>query len=224
MVQGALDIGGRVTAGEMERVYKSTFVKSKATREIYGKIRAAPENDICPLCSQRTVSQLDHYLPQSAHPALTITPINLVPACSECNKNKLAIQANQQNDQTFHPYFEDCDDARWLYATVVETSPAALVFSPIPPPRWSDVKRQRVLAHFKLYKLGELYASHSAVELNDIRYGLVELAKKNTPHEVAEHLRSTARSRAHAHENSWRRATYEALAESLWFCSGGFTE
>ncbi|MCE4358763.1 hypothetical protein [Xanthomonas hortorum] len=208
----------------MERVYKSTFVKSKATREIYGKIRTAPENDVCPLCSQRMVSQLDHYLPQSAHPALTITPINLVPACSECNKNKLAIQAQRQGDQTFHPYFEDCDDARWLYATVVETKPAALLFTPVPPPSWSDVKIERIFSHFKIYKLGELYASHSAVELNDIRYGLTELAKKNTPQEISDHLRGTARSRAHAHENSWRRATYEALSESYWFCNGGFTE
>lgn len=224
LIAGTNGVEGHVTTDQMERVYKGTFVKSKTTREIYGALKSAPENDICPLCSQRTVSQLDHYLPQSAHPALTVTPINLVPACSECNKTKLAMQAAHEEDQTFHPYFEDADDARWLYAAVRETNPAALVFHPVPPspPIWSEVKAQRIVAHFTTYKLAQLYASHSAVELNDIRFGLREMAVRNTPQQISDHLRREAVSRAAAHANSWRRATYEALASSTWFCAGGF--
>jgi 5-methylcytosine-specific restriction endonuclease McrA len=215
-------IDGIVTTAEMKRVYNRTFVASARTRELYGALKSAPENGICPLCSQRTVSQLDHHLPQSAHPALTVTPVNLVPACSECNKTKLAIVAGNQGEQTFHPYFEDADDARWLFATVQETNPAALVFRPEPPAHWDALKSQRIAWHFQTYKLGELYASHAAVELNDIKFGLQEMAKLNTPRAISEHLRSQATSRAAAHKNSWRRASYEALADSVWFCSGGF--
>lgn len=222
LIPGTNGVAGHVTTPEMERVYRGTFVKSKATRELYGSLKAAPENDICPLCSQRTVSQLDHHLPQSAHPALTVTPINLVPACSECNKTKLALEAGHAGEQTFHPYFEDADDARWLYATVRETHPAALVFQPTPPAHWDAVKSQRIVWHFTTFKLAKLYASHSAVELNDIKYGLREMAQRNSPEEISAHLRRVATSRAAAHENSWRRATYEALADSEWFCSGGF--
>ena len=222
LTQGTIGIGGLVSNAEMERVYKGTFVKSVATREIYGKIKSAPENDICPLCSQRAVSQLDHYLPQSAHPALTITPVNLVPACSECNKAKLASQAAQAGDQTFHPYFEDADDARWLYAKVKEIYPPALVFYPQPPLDLGPIKVQRIASHFKLYKLAELYASHSAVEMNDIRFGLIAMAEGSSSNKISAHLRQIAASRAAAHANSWRRATYEALADSEWFCSEGF--
>lgn len=222
LTQSTNGIGGQVSTAEMERVYKGTFVKSVATREIYGAIKSAPENDICPLCSQRTVSQLDHYLPQSAHPALTVTPVNLVPACSECNKAKLASQAAQAGDQTFHPYFEDADDGRWLYANIMETYPVALVFYTQPPINWGPVKAQRIASHFKLYRLAELYASHSAVEIGDIRFGLLVMAAENTPQKISDHLRQIAASRAAAHANSWRRATYEALADSEWFCSGGF--
>lgn len=224
-IAGTQGVGGHVTTAEMERVYKRTFVGSAATREMYGSIKSAPENDICPLCSQRTVSQLDHYLPQSAHPAhpaLTVTAINLIPCCSECNKTKLARQAGQAGDQTFHPYFEDADDARWLYAEVRETTPASLVFRPRPPAEWEVLKATRVVAHFRTYKLAELYASHAAVELNDIRFGLQRMAKRNSPNSIRAHLLGQAESRAAANTNSWRTATYEALAKSVWFCSGGF--
>ncbi|MCD0277445.1 hypothetical protein JWH04_00315 [Xanthomonas melonis] len=197
-------------------------MKSKATRDLYGVIKSAPENDICPLCSQRTVSQLDHHLPQSAHPALTITPINLVPACSECNYTKLATEAGHAGEQTFHPYFEDADDARWLFAKVRETAPASIVFFPQPPADWSEIRSQRIRWHFKTYQLAALYASHAAVELNDIRFGLKLMAQRKSAEAISEHLRGEAASRAEAHMNSWRRATYEALADSAWFCGGGF--
>lgn len=224
LIPGTDGVDRLVTTAEMERVYKNTFVKSVGTRELYGALKSAPENDICPLCSQRTVSQLDHHLPQSAHPALTVTPLNLVPACSECNKTKLATEAGHAGEQTFHPYFEDADDARWLFATVQKTYPAALIFYPEPPDHWDDVKAERIRWHFGTYKLAELYASHAAVELNDIKYGLQKMAERIPPEAISEHLQSVADSRAAAHVNSWRRATYEALAASEWFCSGGFAQ
>ncbi len=221
-IVGTNGVAGHVTTAEMERVYKGTFVRSVNTRDIYGAIKSAPENDMCPLCSQRTVSTLDHYLPQSAHPTLTVTSANLVPACAECNKTKLALEAETAGDQTFHPYFEDADDARWLFAEVQEISPAALVFSPVPPTTWANIKQQRIAAHFKTFGLASLYASHSAVELNNIRFGLQELARRNTPQQISDHLRRRAESCAAVHVNSWQRATYDALANSTWFCSGGF--
>lgn len=215
-------IGDNVTNAEMKRLYSGTFVRSVGTREIYGALKSAPENGICPLCSQRTVSQLDHYLPKSRYSSLVVTPVNLVPACGECNKVKQDLQVAQAEDQTFHPYFEDADDARWLYARVEPSDGGALVFFVDPPDEWCDTKKQRIMAHFTTYKLADLYASHSAVELKDIQYGLREMKLRNTPEEISDHLRRMAETRAAAHTNSWRTATYEALADSNWFCEGGF--
>lgn len=211
-----------VTTKEMERVYKDTFVRSVNTRHIYGALKSAPINDICPLCSQRTVSTLDHYLPKSAHPSLAITPINLVPSCIECNKTKLALQAEDAEGQTFHPYFEDADEGRWLYAEVKETSPAALVFFPAPPDNWPTLKQQRIVNHFNTYKLAALYASHSAVELNNIRHNLIKRAQCSPPEAIQRYLTDQATSCAAANANSWHTAAYEALANSEWFYSGGF--
>ena len=216
-----LGIGG-VTADDMKRVYKNTFAKSARTRNIYDKIKKAPVNDICPLCGQRTVGGLDHYLAQSLHSALVIVPINLVPACSDCNTAKLDAQPNTAAEQTLHPYFDNVDDEAWLYATVEETNPATLRFYPDPPASWSPVNKERVFKHFRTFGLGALYASHSGEELTNIRYGLQRIAKRGTDEDIRSELMNRAESAKAAHVNSWQTAMYCALAKSDWFCAGGF--
>ncbi|WP_416795960.1 hypothetical protein [Ciceribacter azotifigens] len=213
---------GDVSADEMKRVYKDTFAKSARTRNIYDKIKKLPANDTCPICGQRTVGSLDHYLAQSLHSALVVAPINLVPACNDCNKAKLDAQPGTAAEQTLHPYFDNVDDERWLYAAVELTNPASLRFYADPPADWHPVKRERVLNHFRKFGLGALYASHSGVELTNIRYGLQRIAERGTKEDIRAELLKRAESAKAAHINSWQTAMYHALAESDWFCTGGF--
>lgn len=217
-----IGVGGQVTVAEMKRVYKDTFVKSARTRDIYDQIKKLPPNDICPLCAQRTVGTLDHYLPQSVHSALAVTPINLIPACIDCNKAKLDDQPHTAAEQTLHPYFDQADDGVWLYAKVEESTPAALRFFPDPPAEWPELKRERLINHFRKFGLGSLYASHSAAELNNIRYGLQRIAERGTAEAIQADLTRRAESAEAAHVNSWQTAMYFALAGSEWFCEGGF--
>lgn len=216
-----LGIGG-ISVNEMKRVYKDTFAKSARTRNIYDQIKKQPKNDICPLCGQRTVGSLDHYLAQSLHSALVVTPINLIPACNDCNKAKLNSQPKTAAEQTLHPYFDNVDDGTWLYAAVEQTSPASLRFYPDPPTDWLPVKRDRVINHFRAFGLGALYASHSGAELTSIRYGLQRIAERGTAENIRSDLIMRAESAKAAHINSWQTAMYQALAESDWFCTGGF--
>jgi hypothetical protein len=213
---------GAITVDEMKRVYKGTFAKSARTRNIYDKIKKLPVNDICPMCGQRTVGSLDHYLAQSLHSALIIVPINLVPACGDCNKAKLDAQPTTAAEQTLHPYFDNVDDGTWLYAVVEETNPASLRFFPDPPADWSAVKCERVRNHFRTFGLGALYASHSGVELTNIQYGLQRIAERGTAEDIRAELVRRAESAEAAHINSWQTAMYDALAKSDWFCAGGF--
>jgi hypothetical protein len=216
------DVGGIVTGRAMKKVYAQTFVKCAATRPIYHALKAAPANDICPLCAQRTVSTLDHYLAQSIHANLTVVPLNLVPACAECNKNKLAHQPVTLQDQSFHPYFDDFDDACWLIAEVVPGTPAAVRFEVAEPETWSAVKIARAKGHFRIFKLGSLYASHAGVELANVRHSLEMIYQAGTAQDVRAYLADRAVSARFAALNSWQAATYEALAGSDWFCAGGF--
>lgn len=216
------DVVSFLTTPEMMRVYAGTFVRSKATRLMYDRIKSAPENDVCPLCAQRTVSTLDHYLAQSLHPNLTLVPLNLVPACAECNKNKLDYQPYSEVEQGFHPYFDNFDDTQWLIAEVVETTPAAVRFSVISPPNWSEAKASRARRHFASFNLAKLYSSHAGVEISNIRYSLDMVASKGTPEDVQSALLDRAESARRANLNSWQTATYQALSNSYWYCNGGY--
>jgi len=217
------DVGGHVTGKEMERVYNGTFVKSRRTRDTYAALKKGCVNDICPLCGQGTVHQLDHYLPITSFPVFGVTAINLVPACSDCNKYKLVHVPATVGEQTIHPYFDAVDDERWLFGEVVKGAPAAVRFSVIPPASWDAVKAERVRTHFRIYRLGALYATHAAVEIVNMRYALRKIASTaGFKQRIRQDLRGRAESCANVYKNSWQRATFDALADSKWFCAGGF--
>lgn len=219
------DIAGIITKDEMIMLYKSEMArKGSAARGIYDRLMSAPLHRRCPLCGQRIVSTLDHHLPESRYPVFAVFPYNLVPACKDCNKEKGASTPIDPEHQTMHPYFDDFETERWLYARVIHSQPAVVEFFVSPPDHWNDVKKQRAYHHFRLLKLDELYASHAAEELLNIRHRLVDLSDKAGKEEVRQHLQSEARSRVAAHVNSWLTATYEAVSSDDWFCSGGFAD
>lgn len=215
-------VAGTVSVDEMKALYTQYFVPEKKTgRSFYNTLKSAPKHSICPLCGQRVVSTLDHYLAKAKHPALAITPANLVPACADCNKIKLAAQATQASEQTLHPYFDNVESELWLKATVVETAPPAVQFFAETPNTWDAVLRQRVQTHFDDFELASLYGTQAAVELTNIAGSLVDLKATCGSDAVREHLLSQAASRRRVHLNSWQTALYAALADSAWFCDSG---
>lgn len=207
----------------MSTIYKRHFVRAGSpSRPLYEQIRMAPEHGICPLCGQRVVASLDHYLPKSHYPQLTLTPINLVPACSDCNKSKLAQAPQNAQEQSLHPYFDDLGNERWLVAEVRPSVPPTISFGVRPPAAWSEVLAGRVVHHFQMMGLAELYAAQAASELADISYALADLGNSAGTDGVCAHLERELRSRAARDANSWKTALYEALACSEWFCTEGY--
>lgn len=222
-INEAGSVAGIITKEEMGDLYTGTFSRKRSgVRPIYDKIKSAPRNGICPLCSQRVVTQLDHYLPKSRHPAFAVTPINLVPSCSDCNKEKLALQPSTASEQTLHPYFDEVDDEVWLSARVVENSPPAIVFSATPPNTWPAVKCDRVRYHFETLCLGSLYSSNAGAKLINIRFSLMHVAERGGSEDLKTHLAEQAGFRQTAEKNSWQAAMYVALSKSNWFCEVGY--
>ncbi len=218
-----VSVAGIITKKEMENLYTGTFSRQRSkVRPIYDKIKSAPRNGICPLCSQRVVTQLDHYLPKTRHPALAVTPINLVPSCSDCNKEKLALQPTTASKQILHPYFDEVDDEIWLSARVVESAPPAIVFSATPPNTWSTVKYDRVRYHFETLCLGSLYSSNAGAELINIHFSLMRVAERGGVGGLKTHLAEQAEDRQTVEKNSWQAAMYDALRKSNWFCEVGY--
>jgi hypothetical protein len=214
-------IGG-VNTEEMQAVYTQRMAKQNAPgRRIYDDIFAAVKGR-CPLCAHRTVTTLDHHLPKAFYPALAVTPLNLVPSCSDCNKTKLATVPHTPEDVSIHPYFDEVDTERWLYADVVKVEPAAIRFRVGAPAEWDALLIKRVRRHFRELKLSALYGTEAAEELVNIRHQLEAIHESVGSDEVRSYLREHAQSCLLGRLNGWRGATYEAWAASDWFCDGGF--
>jgi hypothetical protein len=215
-------VNGTVTTAEMEAVYTGRMAKQNAPgRAIYDDIFAAAKGR-CPLCAHRTVTTLDHHLPKAHYPALAVAPLNLVPACSDCNKAKLANIPHAPEDVSIHPYFDDVADERWLYADVVQVTPASIRFRVEASAAWAPLLAERVRRHFRSLKLSSLYGSEAAEELLNIRHLLVGLHATGGEAHVRAYLEEHAESCLAGRLNGWRGAAYEAWAESDWFCNGGF--
>ncbi|MCC6907133.1 MAG: hypothetical protein IT430_04255 [Phycisphaerales bacterium] len=80
----------------------------KLTKELYVR---TPRARVCPYCDGELQSiEVDHFLPKSAFPFLSVHPDNLVPSCHESNKgdhkgDKVPLDWDEedQTSQWFHP-------------------------------------------------------------------------------------------------------------------------
>lgn len=212
-----------ITTEEMGKVYTQRMAKNGAPgRDIYDEIFGGSPQGRCPLCAQRPVATLDHHLPKAHYPALAVAPLNLLPACSDCNKAKLDNVPTCVEEVPLHPYYDDLGDDVWLVARVIERRPTALRYSVAGPAAWSPVLAARVLNHFRSLGLAALYASEAAEELVNIRHQLVTISAADAAAGVREELQRRAVSCAAGRPNGWRAAAYRAWHLSDWFCAGGF--
>lgn len=203
--------------GDMSWLYEHRMVSSRPGRAIYDKVLHATPHGKCPLCGHRQVRTLDHYLPKSAHPALAVNPANLIPACGDCNHDKLDTIAD-----ILHPYYDDIDGDQWLRARVLMGDVPAVEFFVEPPAAWPSRLADRVNGHFKLFKLGTLYANEAAEELSGNMRLCATVHAQLKADGVRAFLTGNADSKRAYRRNWWPTALYDALAASNWYCNGGF--
>lgn len=75
-------------------------------------------SDRCLYCNIGIPESLDHYLPKSKFPLLSINPANLIPCCYSCNV-KLNSLSNHGEALIIHPYFNEVDlvyNQQWIFA------------------------------------------------------------------------------------------------------------
>jgi 5-methylcytosine-specific restriction endonuclease McrA len=214
---------GLVSQAEMVALYEGNFSRTKTQgRQIYDALRAGAENGICPLCGVQRANTLDHHLAKTEHPTLSITPINLVPSCSDCNNSKSTHQPTSSAEEALHPYYDAVDDARWLFANLVEEQPVSLIYIANPPDHWNATKRARVVQHFDRLSLARLYTAQSSDHLPSMRFRLERLLNTMGLQGVRQQLLEELSDRLKDRNNSWQIAMYDALSKSDWYCSGGF--
>lgn len=217
-----LALSGSIGKIEMEKVYTDRMAKkNKPARIHYDALFALAPGGKCPLCSQRVVRTLDHYLPKAKYPIYSVTPINLIPSCTDCNKDKLVDCPTKSEEETLHPYFDNVEDESWLKAKVLQTSPIGFEYYVQPPSHWSQVLKDRIANHFISFGLNTLYSVHAVEEYQNSKRQLVNLYKSGGETLLREQLNDAYESRHEIHKNSWQTALYEALLKDDWFCNGG---
>jgi hypothetical protein len=218
---------GQVTKKELKSTYSDHMApQSKPARNVYDLIMATAPRRRCPFCGLGVASTLDHYLPKAKFPLLSVTPLNLVPACKDCNHGKQASIATEQSKQTLHPYFdrEELERDQWLFADLSPTTPPVLEFKAIPPHDWPAVDKQRVITHFESYGLDVRFSVESSNELASLREILSILWESDGVDGVRDLLTVSAQGKRRQHANSWETAMFQALAGSDWYCDGGFRD
>ena len=216
---------GNVSSKEMEHLYDRHMARQRSRgRDTYDKIMMAAEHGQCPFCGHLPVSTLDHSLPKARHPALAVTPFNLIPCCKDCNHNKGTLGPNSQETQFLHAYYDDVTADRWLYAEIVEGSPPGAIFFVEAPAHWDAATAARVQRQFTALKLGRLYAPQAGRQLQNIKRSLNNIYEAAGMDAVREDLEDRSKSFAAVSVNSWEGALYEAASQSDWYCDGGFRE
>ncbi|PSW06727.1 HNH endonuclease [Photobacterium lipolyticum] len=207
---------GRVTKKELTSLYTNYLVgKTKPGREIYDALMIRAPLCRCPFCGLNHVSTLDHFLPKTKYPSLSVIPTNLVPSCKDCNTGKSSTVALTGSSQPLHPYFdrEPFHTEQWLFARIIDSQPITVAYEILSPSGWSPENKSRVEAHFNEFKLYLRYSIEAASELASQEY----IFNKYIESREYDSLLSDLEERYFSHErlniNSWQTALYKALLE-----------
>lgn len=215
-----------LTDAELKGLYKGQLSRANSkARHIYDHVVTNARYDLCSYCQHGTVTALDHFIPVSLIPALSIDPWNLVPACDRCNKLLLDGFSMLADEQMLHPYSTpSClpADTRWLHCTVHSGPIAAVTFHADPDPALPVDMRTRVVNQFDRLKLGDLFKVVAAKDLTGTRRYLAAQFPGGQSGAVAAHLIEISQDALAVDPNDRRGVMYEALAEDEWFINSGY--
>lgn len=210
-----------VDAAELSGLYKRVLVDG-GERAVYDRLRSGSRYGLCPLCAQRDVKTLDHYLSKDDYPELAVFPANLTPCCFECNHAKRTYLAEVAHDQLFHPYFDDWGEHRLLKASIDVGDEITVAFSIRSPDGVLQRIVRRARRHFATLGLDSLYTQNAEVELAERKLQFERAYEGGGSEALREDLEFEATSRRRFNRNGWSAALYRALARSVPFCDGGF--
>lgn len=206
---------GNVTKKELKDVYSTHMVGfNKPARSIYDSILYGAPFNRCPFCGVGQVSTLDHYLPKSKYPLLSVTPPNLIPCCKDCNTGKSSDIAQTKGQQSLHPYFdkEYFFNEQWIFADVIPTTPETVNFFVKAPDHWDQISKERVQSHFQDFNLARRFSIESANEIASQQY-FFETQKNRNIHDLISLLNEYADSNYRNQVNSWKTAFYQAFSK-----------
>lgn len=222
-IEQYIEINDTANATVLKKLYTDKLSKKgHVAREIYDKILFTAPKEKCPYCNHRIADTLDHYLPKSNYPIYSISPINLLPACTQCNKGKTNSIPTNSAEQTLHPYFDNIEKLEWLQCEIENLPDIIFNFIPKSIFKDDDINNQRISNHFNFYNLNELYKSNASSEFENIKFQITRIFNNKGAEELKDFLFEAYLSRKETDINSWQTAFYRALYENNDFINGGF--
>lgn len=185
-------------------------------RSHYDQLRMT-ELGICPLCGFGHVATLDHFAAKARYPVFSVLPINLVPACTDCNKKMGAGVIGVETTMP-HPYFEEAriETETWLLCDVQETNPVTVTYRVEPPADLSEGLCKRVRHHFSELELAARYAVQAGSHLANVKNFLSDLTPADLQTFIGRRVNRFPRP------NEWEAALYAGLFRSQWFMQDGY--
>lgn len=219
-----------VSAAVVADSYHARFsARGSAGRPYYDRILLHGKGDLCPYCNVGLVQELDHYLPKHLFKELALTPDNLVPCCTDCNRNKDKFFGENSRSEWFNP-FRSPVDIRWLHCEYLDSPHPLLVYSVRTGPAEYQTTLDRVRNQFEKLRLAQMYSTKATRRLVIVSRRITRSCAGFNASQVAQYLLAEARDvggdcdRTGLDENHWEYAMYQALAASAKYCSGGYRE
>lgn len=210
-------VNGNITKDEMIKCYEVNFAKGSLKTKYYDKLMAGANTGKCPICGIGAVSTLDHYLAKSCYPTYALTPINLIPVCSDCNKNKHDSIIKTIVETPLHPYYEEVDAFIWLKAKIIKEKDSFIVKYYVDDSlnKTDSILYQRLVYHCeKVYKLFKLYSINATVEIAENLNHWRELLLKDKLGFV-KLIEGSLNSKESVQRNTWNTALLRALIENV---------
>ena len=200
---------------DMEWLYEEKLKGNK--RFLYDEIMGLTR--VCPFCYKSEPDGLDHHLSKSEYPLLSVTPLNLVPACNKCNNNKFHRLKPHHKHEPIHPYFDDLDSQTWLTATAISAKPVQVKFS-LDVSKLDGVLGERIEQQVEVLNLLERFEYKFTQDMLTLSAGHKRIFDKHGSDELKDQLTCLAEDNFEVYKNSDRGAGLLALSKSDWYCNG----
>ncbi|UOE82458.1 hypothetical protein LTQ03_17170 [Vibrio splendidus] len=204
---------------ELKNLYDYHMIDGVA-RDYYDLVKGS--QPVCPFCMKGAIYTVEHHLPKSKYPTYSIIPYNLVPCCRDCNTNKLDKIYLSENGQTLHPYYDQANSNRWLYAEVIPGFAPSVRFYVNCSESLNKSLNIKISNHFKIYDLNHTYKACTVPELAYLNQKLSDIHIKSGLSGVEEYLKEEAICNERANKNFWKTALYHALSKDQWYLNGGY--
>jgi hypothetical protein len=193
-------------------------------RAVYEKLVFAGNERPCPICGASIAGSLDHYLPVSSAPELSVVPINLIPTCLPCNRDKRDHTPATLDECLFNPFFDSWLDYPMLIARLIFEGGPRVEFDMEQPIGCPNSVYRRARKTFDVYKFAKNLKVAAATHFRSVKAAVSFpfLPDELRPIAIERWLRHQNTQLAAKNSNDWQAAMYKAFADSEQFLSGGY--